>query len=91
MGAQDQEDSMVADAPLARKKPPRTSKEVQFAVLPDKYEPLIEEVDEEEEQENEVERRRRKEEKKNRQKRRNKKYRKVSSNLEFFFLFWPAA
>lgn len=83
MGAQDQEDSTVAVAPPARKKPQRTSKEVQFAVLPDKYEPLIEEVEEEEEeQETEEERRKRKEEKKSRKKRRYKKYRKVSGTFD---------
>lgn len=85
MGAQDQEDSAAAaKAPLARRKPQRTSKEVQFAVLPDKYEPLIEEVEEEEEQETEEERRRRKEEKKRRKKRQYKKYRKnVGKALRF--------
>lgn len=83
MGAQDQEDSSAtAEAPLARRKPQRTSREVQFAVLPDKYEPLIEEVEEEEEQETEEERRRRKEEKKRRKKRRYKKYRKVRGTFD---------
>lgn len=82
MGVQNQEDSTVAATPLARKKPQRTSKEVQFAVLPDKYEPLIEEVEEEEEQETEEERKRRKEEKKSRKKRRYKKYRKVSGTFD---------
>lgn len=82
MGAQDQEDSAAAaKTPPARRKPQRTSKEVQFAVLPDKYEPLIEEV-EEEEQETEEERRRRKEEKKRRKKRRYKKYRKVRGTFD---------
>lgn len=81
MGAQDPEDLTLAAAPQARKKPHRTSKEVQFAVLPDKYEPLIEDV-EEEEQETEEERRRRKEEKKSRKKRRYKKYRKVSRTFD---------
>lgn len=81
MGAQDQEEATMAAAPLAGKKPQRTSKEVQFAILPDKYEPLIEELEEEEEEEIEVERRRRKEEKKSKKKRKYKKFRKVSSNF----------
>lgn len=94
MGAQDQEDSTAA--PPARKKPQKTSKEVQFAVLPDKYEPLIEEVEEEEEQETEEERRKRKEEKKSRKKRKYKKYRKVSGTFDLRAwgagsLLWPAA
>lgn len=54
----------------------KTSKDVHFCVLPDKYEPLVEERDEEEEREDAEERRRRKEEKKRKKKMRYKKYRK---------------
>ncbi|XP_029378153.1 uncharacterized protein C1orf115 [Echeneis naucrates] len=61
-------------APPAVKKQ-KTSKEVYFSVLPDKYEPLIEEVDEEREETLE-ERRKRKEEKKRKKKRKYKKCRK---------------
>lgn len=55
--------------------PPRknkTSKEVYFALLPDKYEPLIEDAEEETEEE-----RRLRKEKKMRRKEKHKKYRKV--------------
>ncbi|XP_047211775.1 protein PXR1-like [Girardinichthys multiradiatus] len=71
MGAQEQEE---AEAPLEGKKQQKTSKEVYFCVLPDKYEPLIEES--EERDETEEERRRRKEEKKRKRKKRCKKCRK---------------
>lgn len=54
----------------------KCSKEVYFAILPDKYEPLIEELDEEIEESAE-ERKKRKEEKKKKKKQRYKKYRKV--------------
>ncbi|XP_051797992.1 uncharacterized protein C1orf115-like [Acanthochromis polyacanthus] len=54
----------------ADKKQQKSSREVYFSVLPDKYEPL-EEDDEEDE-----ERKRRKEEKKERRKKKHKKYRK---------------
>jgi len=61
--------------PAAPRKPNKSSKEVYFAVLPDKYEPLLEEEDDEESPE---ERRRRKEEKKRKKREKYKKYRKVS-------------
>lgn len=73
MGAEEQGD---AGAPLEGKKAQKTSKDVYFCVLPDKYEPLIEESEEAEE-----ERRRRKEEKKVKRKKRCKKCRKVSPKL----------
>lgn len=73
MGAQETEE---ATAPSAEKKKQKSSKEVYFAVLPDKYEPLIEEVEEGSEETAE-ERRKRKEEKKRKKKKRYKKYRKV--------------
>ncbi|XP_014906586.1 protein PXR1-like [Poecilia latipinna] len=71
MGAEEQEE---AAAPLEAKKQQKTSKDVYFCVLPDKYEPLIEEG--EEEDEGGEERRRRKEEKKRKRKKRCKKCRK---------------
>lgn len=70
MGAQEQEEDA---APSAEKKHQKTSKEVYFSVLPDRYEPLIEEAEEETPEE----RRRRKEEKKRKKKKRYKKYKKV--------------
>lgn len=73
MGAQEQEEE--ARAPLEGKKQQKTSKDVYFCVLPDKYEPLIEESEERDEAEEE--RRRRKEEKKGKRKKRCKKCRKV--------------
>ncbi|KAF7644569.1 hypothetical protein LDENG_00219700 [Lucifuga dentata] len=73
MGAQEQEED---EAPSARKRPNKTSKEVYFSVLPDKYEPLIEEAEEEEREETLHERRRRKEEKRRKKKEKHKKYRK---------------
>lgn len=54
----------------------KCSKEVYFALLPDKYEPLIEELEEEIEESAE-EKKKRKEEKKRKKKQRYKKYRKV--------------
>lgn len=72
MGAQEKEE----DAAPAGRKPQKTSKEVYFSVLPDRYEPLIEEAEEEREETAE-ERRRRKEEKRKKKKQRYKKYRKV--------------
>lgn len=53
----------------------KCSKEVYFALLPDKYEPLIEELEEIEE--SAEEKKKRKEEKKRKKKQRHKKYRKV--------------
>ncbi|CAK6982705.1 uncharacterized protein C1orf115 homolog [Scomber scombrus] len=75
MGAQEGDDS----APPAGKTRQKTSKEVYFSVLPDKYEPLIEEEEEDEEEEREEtpeERKKRKEEKKRKKKKKYKKYRK---------------
>ncbi|XP_071335741.1 required for drug-induced death protein 1-like [Trachinotus anak] len=71
MGAQEKEEEV---APPAGKKQ-KTSKEVYFSVLPDRYEPLIEEVEEEREETLE-EKRKRKEEKKRKKKKKYKKYRK---------------
>lgn len=72
MGAQEADEEEAA--PTVKKKHQKTSKEVYFAVLPDRYEPLIEE--EEDEDETEEERRKRKEEKKRKKKKKYKKYRK---------------
>lgn len=75
MGAQEKEEEA---APLPGKKQQKSAKEVYFSILPDRYEPLIEEVEEEEEREETAEeRRKRKEEKKRKKKKRYKKYRKV--------------
>ncbi|XP_026205746.1 uncharacterized protein C1orf115 homolog [Anabas testudineus] len=80
MGEQEQKDKA---APSAGKKQQKTSKEVFFSVLPDKYEPLIEELEEEKEETAE-ERRKRKEEKKRKKKKKFKKYRKnVGKALRF--------
>lgn len=75
MGAQEREEDA---APAAERRPQKSSKEVYFSVLPDRYEPLIEEVAEETEEE----RRNRKEEKKRKKKRRYKKYRKVGESRD---------
>lgn len=72
MGAQEKEEDA---APLAGKKQQKTSKEVYFCILPDKYEPLIEEVEEEREETPE-ERSKRKDEKRKKKKQKYKKYRK---------------
>lgn len=80
MEAQEQKDKA---APSAGKKQQKTSKEVFFSVLPDKYEPLIEEVEEEKEETPE-EKRKRKEEKKRRKKKKYKKCRKVRTGMEKF-------
>lgn len=71
MGAspQQQEEQTPINSPKSKHK---TSKDVHFCVLPDKYEPLIEERDDEDSEE----RRRRKEEKKRKNKIKYKKYRK---------------
>lgn len=74
MGAQEKEEEA---APLPGKKQQKSAKEVYFSILPDRYEPLIEEVEEEEREETAEERRKRKEEKKRKKKKRYKKYRKV--------------
>ncbi|XP_040887963.1 uncharacterized protein C1orf115-like [Toxotes jaculatrix] len=80
MGAQEKTEEEAA--PPAGKKQ-KTSKEIYFSVLPDRYEPLIEEVEEEREETPE-ERRKRKEEEKKRKKRKYKKYRKnVGKALRF--------
>lgn len=76
MGAQEKEEEA---APSVGKKPQKTSKEVYFSILPDRYEPLIEEAEEEREESAE-ERRNRKEEKKRKKKQRYKKYRKVRTS-----------
>lgn len=73
MGAQGREEE--DGAPLVEKKLQKPNKEVYFCVLPEKYEPLIE--DDEEREETAGERRRRKEEKKRKRKNTCKKYRKV--------------
>ena len=73
MGAQDEKED---GAPSAAKNKEKTSKEVHFCILPDKYEPLIEE-DNEESELIEEERKRRKEEKKVKRKKKYKRYRKV--------------
>lgn len=73
MGAQEKEED---SAPSPGKKQQKTSKEVFFSVLPDKYEPLIEEEEEAEEEETPEERSKRKEEKKRKKKKKYKKYRK---------------
>lgn len=75
MGAQVKTEGSASTA--ARQK---CSKEVYFAVLPDKYEPLIEELEEEMEESAE-EKKRRKEEKKQKKKQRHKKYRKVGGGM----------
>ncbi|KAJ0009536.1 hypothetical protein NQD34_001238 [Periophthalmus magnuspinnatus] len=75
MGALETEDQPAPVSPLKPKKL-KTSKDVHFSVLPDKYEPLEEERDEEEVMEDTKERLRRKEEKKRKKKIRYKKYRK---------------
>ncbi|XP_049921398.1 uncharacterized protein C1orf115-like isoform X2 [Epinephelus moara] len=81
MGVQEKEKEEDA-APLEEKKKKqqqKSSKEVFFSVLPDRYEPLIEEQDEEDEEDREEtpeERRIRKEEKKRKKKKKYKKYRK---------------
>lgn len=72
MGAQEKEEDA---APPAGKKQQKTSKEVYFCILPDKYEPLIEEVEEEREETPE-ERSKRKEERRKKKKQKYKKYRK---------------
>ncbi|XP_034467459.1 uncharacterized protein C1orf115 homolog [Hippoglossus hippoglossus] len=83
MGQQEEkkkEEEEGAASPLGKKQ--KSSKEVYFSVLPDKYEPLIEEA--EEERETPEERRKRKEEKKRKKKRKYKKYRKnVGKALRF--------
>ncbi|KAM6893163.1 required for drug-induced death protein 1-like [Lycodopsis pacificus] len=78
MGAQEEENQKEEEeeaVPPAekKKKQQKNSKEVFFSVLPDRYEPLIEEVEEEETPE---ERTRRKEEKKRKRRKKFKKYRK---------------
>lgn len=76
MGAQEQEED---SAPSEGKRQQKSSKEVYFCVLPDKYEPLIEE--EEEDKETEEERRSRKQKKKQKRRNKYKKYRTVRQDL----------
>ncbi|CAN9498298.1 unnamed protein product [Ophioblennius macclurei] len=77
MGASDKEEER---APSADSRQLKTSKEVYFCVLPDKYEPLIEEVEEETAED----KKRRKELKKEKKKKKYKKYRKnVGKALRF--------
>lgn len=79
MEAQEKEEDASS---LAGKKQQKTSKEVYFCILPDKYEPLIEEVEEREE--TPEERSKRKEEKRKKKKQKYKKYRKnVRKALRF--------
>lgn len=75
MGGQEKKEG--AGSPAGKHK---CSKEVYFSILPDRYEPLIEEVEEETEESAE-ERRKRKEEKKRKKKQRYKKYRKVRGGV----------
>ncbi|CAB1425384.1 unnamed protein product [Pleuronectes platessa] len=82
MGQQEEkkkeEEEEGAASPPGKKQ--KSSKEVYFSVLPDKYEPLIEE----EERETPEERRKRKEEKKRKKQRKYKKYRKnIGKGLRF--------
>lgn len=71
MGAQTEEEAAGSTAGKQK-----CSKEVYFSILPDRYEPLIEEVEQDIEESAE-EKRKRKEEKKRKKKQRYKKYRKV--------------
>ncbi|XP_028999105.1 required for drug-induced death protein 1 [Betta splendens] len=71
------------EASSAVRKQQKTSKDVFFSILPDKYEPLIEEVEEDREETAE-QKRKRKEEKKRRKKKKYKKYRKnIGKALRF--------
>uniref|UniRef100_A0A7N8X2K4 Uncharacterized protein n=1 Tax=Mastacembelus armatus TaxID=205130 RepID=A0A7N8X2K4_9TELE len=80
MGAQEQKDEAASSV---QKKQQKTSKEVYFSVLPNIYEPLIEE-EEEEREETAEEKRKRKEEKKAKKKHKYKKYRKVRTGANKF-------
>lgn len=73
MGAQGKQEDTGSGSTAGKQK---CSKEVYFAFLPEKYEPLIEELEEEIEESAE-EKKKRKEEKKRKKKQRYKKYRKV--------------
>lgn len=75
MGAQEREEE---DASSVGRKLQKTSKVVYFSVLPDKYEPLIE--DDEEREETAEEKKRKKEARKKKRKNTCKKYRKVRSH-----------
>ncbi|XP_061571757.1 required for drug-induced death protein 1-like [Cololabis saira] len=75
MGAQEETEDGASSAGTKREKREKTSKDVHFCILPDKYEPLIEE-DGEEKELIEEERIRRKEDKRQKRRKKYKRYRK---------------